>query len=149
MSGIEEELRRFHEQQAKNQDELNQAKERFAAREQAEMPEQEQAKQAWEKLKAETELDPEQQRAAAHSQEAWNQQENDPRHQHGNAYTAQEKLAAHARDTDLKQHALPEMGPEEKAAIMKELSNSLDTLREELSQQARAAHHKPTISQEH
>ena len=61
MSDIEEDLRRFHEQQAERQANLDSQKEAFRDREQREIPQEERAQQVWDKLKAETELTPEQQ----------------------------------------------------------------------------------------
>ena len=137
MSDIEEDLRRFHEQQAERQADLAAQKEAFHEREQSELPQQEKAQEAWDKLKAETELTPGQQNATAEEQENWRRQENDPRQGQGNAYTAQEQIAKYAQETDLKQHAMPEMSADEKAAVMEEISNSLESLTQELSQQER------------
>ncbi len=135
MSDIEDELRRFQEQQAERQANLDAQKEAFREREQSELPQQEKAQQAWDKLKAETELTPEQQRAAAEEQENWRRQENDPRQGQGNAYTAQEQSAQYAQDTDLKQHSMPEMSADEKAAVMQDIAMSLGELSQQLDQQ--------------
>lgn len=135
MSDIEDDLRRFQEQQAERQANLDAQKEAFRDREQSEIPQEERAQQAWDKLKAETELTPEQQNATAEEQANWHRQENDPRQGQGNAYTAQEQSAQHAQDTDLKQHSMPEMTADEKAAVMEEISNNLESLTQELLQQ--------------
>jgi len=135
MSDIEDDLRRFQEQQAERQANLDAQKEAFRDREQSEIPQEERAQQAWDKLKAETELTPEQQNATAEEQANWHRQENDPRQGQGNAYTAQEQSAQHAQDTDLKQHSMPEMTADEKAAVMQDIAMSLGELSQQLDQQ--------------
>lgn len=135
MSDIEDDLRRFQEQQAERQANLDAQKEAFRDREQSEIPQEERAQQAWDKLKAETEPTPEQQNATAEEQANWHRQENDPRQGQGNAYTAQEQSTQHAHDTDLKQHSMPEMTADEKAAVMQDIAMSLGELSQQLDQQ--------------
>lgn len=134
MSDFEDELQRLQEERAERQAKLDAQKEAFHERERSEMPQQEKAQQAWDKLKSETELTPDQQKASPEQQEIWRRQENDPRQGHGNAYTAQAKSDQYDRDTDLTQHSMPEMTAQQKSDVMQDIARSMDTLSQELEQ---------------
>lgn len=104
------------------------------------------ADRLWEKIQAETELTPEQQNATEAEKQIWQHQVHDPAHVYGNSHAAEEKLAKHAQETDLSQHSMPAMSPEERDAVMKEIAKNMADLDHEIEQSQGL---KKTPEQEH
>ena len=64
----------------------------------------------------------------------WYNQQNDPQQAQENAYTAAIKSDAHMQMTDLSQHRMPDLSDEDRSAVMKEISESVDSLSQDLKQ---------------
>lgn len=77
---------------------------------------------------------------------SWYNQQNDPQQANENAWTVAERSEQQVKTTDLQQQSFPPMSAEDRAAVMKDIEQSVDSLTQGLQQSENL---KQDLNQQH